>query len=62
MTNSLRAYFSKGLVVSMLTLLLFTATPGCGQQRPERTQDPEEIERLRQEHLKQAEREMQETR
>jgi hypothetical protein len=35
---------------------------GCGPAEPEQTEDPAEVEKLRQEHLDQADRERQETR
>lgn len=58
----LRTLLVKPIIVSALLSLPLTAMMGCGRQAPERTEDPAEIEELRQQHLEHAERERQETR
>jgi hypothetical protein len=58
MITALRNVASIGLLVAAL----LSATVGCGGGQPERTEDPAEIEKNRQEHLPQADRERQEAR
>ena len=55
--NALRRHGLRSFVVATLLVLV---TLGCGRERPERTEDPEEVEKLRQEHLEHSRREMEE--
>ena len=59
MIKSLRAFPAR-VILTVLMCLTVSGMIGCGG-RPERTEDPAEVEKLRQEHLKQAEREMRES-
>jgi hypothetical protein len=58
--NLLNALRRDGLRRFMVATLLVLPTLGCGRGQPERPEDPDEIEKLRQEHLENSRREMQE--
>lgn len=56
--NPLRRF---GMRILVFIPLLAVVMLGCGRERPERTEDPEEIDKLRQKHLEHSRREMQES-
>ena len=58
----LRAFVLKSVFLSALLALPLAAVVGCGGAKPERTEDPAEIEKNRLEHVERSQREMEETR